>query len=146
MDLLPEHESLESLTRGWWNGTMCRSTFLREPNRELRTLRQPGGVAIIANGKCSSHIVFQGNDAQKLGRWRWITLCSKEQHKMCVIGAYKTGASWITTLNQAVALQTETLGTNPCDIDPTVMKTNQHLVSHKANHLELTFSLSFGYT
>jgi len=38
---------------------------------------------------------------------------------MCVIGAYKTGALWITTLNQAVALQTETLGTNPCDIDPT---------------------------
>ena len=100
---------------------MCRSTFLREPNRELRTLRQPGGVAIIANVKYTSHIVSLGNDARKLGRWRWITLRGKDQHKLCIIGAYKTGAAWMTSLNQAVALQTVALGTTPCDIDPTVL-------------------------
>ena len=79
----PDHETLESLTRGWWNGTMCRSMFLREPNRELRTLRQPGGVALIANGKCTSHIISQGNNERKLG-WRWITLLGKDQLKFVV--------------------------------------------------------------
>jgi len=38
MDLLPEQETLEYLTGGWWNGTMCHLAFLRAPNRELRTL------------------------------------------------------------------------------------------------------------
>ena len=84
---------------------MCRSSFLKEENRAIRTKRQQGGVALITNGKSISHIIEQGGDERKIGRWRWIIVRGKEQKKTMIIGAYKTGASWRTTQNQAMALQ-----------------------------------------
>ena len=50
-----------------------------------------------------------------------MTLCGKDQHKMCIIGTYMIGVLWMTSLNQAVALQTEAQETIPCDINPTVL-------------------------
>ena len=72
--MIPEREKLENITRGWWEGTMCRSSFLKEENRHLRTKRQQGGTTMMTNGKCTSHIIEQGEDERKLGRWRWITV------------------------------------------------------------------------
>ena len=119
MGLLPQEDKIESITKGWWDGLMCRSAFLREPDRALCTLRQPGGVALLSNGKCTSHIVDQGGDDRNLGRWRWMTSRGKNQKKICIIGAYKTGASWVTTQNQLVALQDGRDGTTAIDTDPT---------------------------
>jgi len=64
--------------------------LLKEMDRNIRTLRQPGGVDLLANGKGTSHIVDQGGDARHLGRWRWVTLQGKDQKKTCIIGVYKT--------------------------------------------------------
>ena len=68
MGMLPRDEKLENLTKGWWNGLMCRLTFLKETDRAIRTLRQPGGVALLANWKCTSQIIAQGSNARHFGR------------------------------------------------------------------------------
>jgi len=68
MGVVPEHETLEHLTRTWWKGTMCRSAYLQEDERIFRDKRQQGGVAMIANGKITSYICNQGRDERNLGR------------------------------------------------------------------------------
>ena len=40
MGLLPDEETIESITEGWWNGLMCPLAFLREPDRAIRALQQ----------------------------------------------------------------------------------------------------------
>jgi len=46
-----------------------------------------------------------------------VTLQGKDQKKICIIGAYKTGASWVASQNQMVALQESRDGTPAIDID-----------------------------
>ena len=48
-----------------------------------------------------------------------MTLRDKDQKKICIIGAYKTGASWVTSQNQLVALQESRDGNLAIDTDPT---------------------------
>ena len=75
------NERLEGLTKGWWEGSMCQSSFLKEEDRAIRTKRQQGGVALITNGKSTSHIIEQGGEERNLRRWRWIVVRGKEQKK-----------------------------------------------------------------
>ena len=67
--------------------------------------RQPGGISIITNGIASQHIVEQGGDDRKVGRWRWVTLKGKQKCKTCIIGTYRTPEGWATNLNQLAALR-----------------------------------------
>jgi len=96
------------------------SLFLKE-DRAIRTKRQQGGVAFITNGKSTSHIIEQGGDKRKIGRWRWIVVRGKEQKKTMIIGAFKTGASWRTTQNQVVALQNKENKEDRNFTDPTIL-------------------------
>ena len=50
-----------------------------------------------------------------------MTLRDKDQKKICIIGAYKTGASWLTSQNQLVALQESCDGNPAIDTDPKVL-------------------------
>lgn len=100
-----EEEKIESISRGWWRGTMIRTEFLIEQEYAFREKRQQGGVALIANGEITSHIIEQGGDHRKLGRWRWIVCRGKNQRKTCIMGCYKPGGTWVTAMNQSVALQ-----------------------------------------
>ena len=90
---------------------------------------------MMTNGKCTSHIIEQGEDERKLGRWRWIIVRGKEQKKTIIIGAYKTGASWVTTQNQAIALQNKENPEDRIMTDPTILwiEDLRKLISTKQN-------------
>ena len=47
MGMLPHEEKLENITKGWWNG-MCRLAFLKEIDRAIRTLQQPGRTTVYS--------------------------------------------------------------------------------------------------
>jgi len=104
MSRVKESDRLEAITKGWWKGSMCRTEYLVEEDNAFREQRQQGGVAILANGSIITHIIAQGGDERKLGRWRWFTIRGKNQRKTCIIGCYRPGPAWVATSNQAVAL------------------------------------------
>ena len=66
----------DQLVKGWWIlKIVCRDEFLVKKDccpKEDTT--QPGGVSIITNGVASQHIIGQGGDSRKLGRWRWVII------------------------------------------------------------------------
>ena len=110
---IPKKDRTFQLVQGWWDTKiMCRDEFLQEKNTNNKEdTRQPGGVSIITNGIATQHIVQQGGDHRKLGRWRWVVLKGKQHTKTCVIGTYRSPEGWMTNLNQLAALrdsQTET--------------------------------------
>lgn len=100
-----EEEKIESIAKGWWQGMMVRTEFLIEHEYVFRGTRQQGGVAMIANGIVTSHIMEQGGDKRKLGRWRWMVCRGKHETKTCIIGCYKPGETWVAAMNQSIALQ-----------------------------------------
>jgi len=100
-----ESDKLEEITKGWWKGCMCRAEYLVEDDYAFREQKQQGGVAVLANGPVITHIIAQGGDDRRLGRWRWFVVRGKNQRKTCVIGCYRPGITWVATANQAIALQ-----------------------------------------
>lgn len=60
---------------------------------------------MLANGPIITHIIKQGGDDRRLGRWRWFVCRGKQERKTCLIGCYRPGATWDALANQAVALQ-----------------------------------------
>jgi hypothetical protein len=100
-----ENERIESITKGWWKGGMVRTEYLIEQDYAFRDKRQQGGVALITNGILNTHIIEQGGDKRKLGRWRWMVCRGKNEHKTCIIGCYKPGRTWVAALNQTNLLQ-----------------------------------------
>lgn len=105
MSRVNEREKIESITTGWWKGCMARTAYLVENEYAFREKRQQGGVALIANGAITTHIIEQGGDKRQLGRWRYIVCRGKNEHKTCIIGCYKPGRTWISALNQSIAIQ-----------------------------------------
>jgi len=105
MGKVRETNKIEDITKGWWKGTMVRTEYLIEDEYPFRDQRQQGGVAMIMNGPSITHIIEQGGDSRKLGRWRWVVCRGKQECKTCIIGCYKPGATWVAAFNQSVALQ-----------------------------------------
>jgi hypothetical protein len=56
---------------------MVRTEYLVEEEFAFREQRQQGGVAVIANGPIITHIISQGGDSRRLGRWRWFVCRGK---------------------------------------------------------------------
>lgn len=104
MGKVRDTDKIEEITKGWWKGAMVRSEYLIEDEYLYRDQRQQGGMAMIWNGMITTHIIEQGGDHRRLGRWRWAVCRGKQNLKTCIIGCYKPGATWVTALNQAVAL------------------------------------------
>ena len=73
----------DQLVKGWWIlKIVCRDEFLVKKDccpKEDTT--QPGGVSIITNGVASQHIIGQGGDSRKLGRWRWGVISGKKKYQ-----------------------------------------------------------------
>jgi hypothetical protein len=120
MAKVQERDKIESITKGWWNGGMVRTAYLIEQDYALRDKRQQGGVALLANGMITTHIIEQGGDTRHLGRWRWMVCRGKQEHKTCIIGCYKPGSTWVAALNQTVALQKKRKHGDPAT-DPLVL-------------------------
>jgi hypothetical protein len=57
MTRVRDEEKIESITKGWWKGSMVRTEFLLEDDYAFWGQWQQGGVAMIANGIVTSHIV-----------------------------------------------------------------------------------------
>jgi len=104
MGKVKDIDKIEEIIKGWWKGATVRSEYLIEDEYSYRDWRQQGGLAMIMNGMITTHIIEQGGDKRRLGRWRWIVCRGKQNTKTCIIGCYKPGSTWVTALNQAVAI------------------------------------------
>ena len=55
----------------------------------LKQIYKPRGIYIIVHPKMRSSIISKGVDSHGIGRWFWVTMTSKENHKVTIVTVYK---------------------------------------------------------
>jgi len=85
-DLPHLRDKFASLTHNTWQTSVYQSS--KSPETFLSD-HQPGGTATIVCDNWVARILHRGEDPFGFGRWTYVTLRGKGQHKVTIITAYK---------------------------------------------------------